>query len=103
MKKIKIKINRRVKPFSVVIARRILEAVERESKETLEKYRKEFADLVTEFRFKLEEVVGPDKTIKFTVVLVVDDDGRPIKIYAKDIRIVETIVKPLDIKVEVSI
>jgi hypothetical protein len=47
--------------------------------------------------------VGPDKTIRLTIVLVVDDDGRPIKIYAKDISIVETIVKPLDIKVEVSI
>ncbi|MGC9079686.1 MAG: hypothetical protein ACP5G1_03050, partial [Nanopusillaceae archaeon] len=72
-------------------------------REIIDKYKKEFTRLVQRLGFKIEEVVGTNKLITGTIVIVLDDKTKePKKIYTKDIK-VWNVEKEYNEKLEVSL
>jgi hypothetical protein len=88
---------------SVAFVRRVYRAIEAKNRELLEKYRRELAKLITDFRLKLEEKLGLNKSVIGTIVLVIDEEGKPTKLYTKDVKIIEQRIEPLVEKIEVSL
>ena len=58
--------------------------------------------MITRFGYKIEEVVGSGKMITGKIVLETEEDGKPIKMYSKEIEIWEP-VKKVNEKIETTL
>lgn len=99
---IEIEILRPVNPAGISFIRYIYGAVAARDRKIIENYKKEFTKLITRFGYKIEEVVGSGKMITGKIVLETEEDGKPIKMYSKEIEIWEP-VKKVNEKIETTL
>jgi len=99
---IEIELIRPVNPAGVSFIKYIYGAVASRNRKVIENYKREFTKLITRLGYKIEEIVGTEKMITGTIVLEVEEDGKPIRIYTKEIK-VWNIEKEISEKIEVSL
>ncbi|HIP89981.1 MAG TPA: hypothetical protein EYH22_00280 [Candidatus Nanopusillus sp.] len=99
---IKIEILRPVNPAGISFIRYVYGAVAARNRKIIENYKREFTKLTTRFGYRIEEVIGSGKMITGKIVLETEEDGKPIKIYSKEIEIWEPI-KKVNEKIEVTL
>ena len=99
---IEIEILRPVNPAGISFIRYIYGAVAARDRKIIENYKKGFTKLITRFGYKIEEVVGSGKMITGKIVLETEEDGKPIKMYSKEIEIWEP-VKKVNEKIETTL
>ena len=86
---IEIEILRPVNPTGVSFIKYVYGAVASKNRKVIDSYKREFTRLVTRFGYAVEEAVGSDKMITGTVVLELDENSKPIRIYSKSLKIWE--------------
>lgn len=101
---IEIEILRPVNPAGRSFITYIYGAVMGRDREVVDKYKKEFTRLAQRMGFKLEEVVGTGKLITGTIVLEVDKDKKPVRMYAKDVKVwnIEKEIREQNIEVKLE-
>ena len=99
---IEVEIVRPVNPAGVSFIKYLYGAVAARDRKVIENYKRDFTKLITRLGYKIEETVGTGKMITGSVVLEVEEDGRPIKVYAKDLKVWD-IIKEVSEKIEVSL
>ena len=97
---VEIEIMRPVNPAGVSFIKNIYGAVASRNRKVIDNYKREFTKLVTRLGYKIEETVGTGKMVTGVIVLEIDDDGRPIRAYTREIK-VWGITKELSEKIEV--
>ena len=99
---IEIEILRPVNPAGISFIRYVYGAVAARNRKIIENYKKEFTKLITRFGYKIEEVIGSGKMITGKIILETEEDGKPIKMYSKEIEIWEP-VKKVNEKIETTL
>jgi len=102
MAEIEVELIRPVNPAGRSFITYVYGAVAARDREIIDKHKKDFTKLVQRLGFKLEETVGTGKLITGKIVLVVDEDKKPVKAYATEVN-VWNIEKTIKEKVEVSL
>jgi len=98
-----VELLRPVNPTGRSFITNVYGAILAKDKDLLERYKKEIIKNMQRIGFKLEEIIGREKLISGTFVIVVDDNTRePKKIYAKEIK-VWNIEKIFNEKLEINI
>jgi len=98
-----IELLRPVNPTGRSFITNIYGAILAKDKELIERYKKEIIRNMQRIGFKLEDIIGRNKFISGTFVIVIDDNTRePKKIYAKEVK-VWNVEKTLNEKLEMDI
>jgi len=102
MVEIEIELIRPVNPAGRSFITYVYGAVAARDREIIDKHKKDFTKLIQRLGFKLEETVGTGKLITGKIVLVVDENKKPVKVYTTEVN-VWNIEKTVKEKVEVSL
>jgi len=102
MAEIEVELIRPVNPAGRSFITYVYGAVAARDREIIDKYKRDFTKLIQRLGFKLEETVGTGKLITGKIVLVVDENKKPVKVYTTEVN-VWNIEKTVKEKVEVSL
>ncbi|RDD52513.1 hypothetical protein BA065_01375 [Nanoarchaeota archaeon NZ13-N] len=102
MAEIEVEIIRPVNPAGRSFITNVYGAVAARDREIIDKYKREFTKIVQRLGFKIEETIGTGKLITGKIVLVVDENKKPLKAYSLEIS-VWNIEKTLKEKIEVAL
>jgi len=97
---IEVRIVRPVNPAGVSFIKYVYGAVAAQNRKVIDNYKREFTRLVQRLGYKIEEVVGSGKMITGTIVIEVEDDGKPVRAYTKELSVWEA-VKTITERIEV--
>jgi hypothetical protein len=98
-----VELLRPVNPTGRSFITNIYGALAAKDRELIDKYKKEIMRNIQRIGFKLEDIIGRNKFISGTFVIVIDDNTRePKKIYAKEVK-VWNVEKTLNERLEMEI
>lgn len=102
MAEIEIELVRPVNPAGRSFITYIYGAVAARNREVIDKYKKDFTKLIQRLGFKIEETIGTGKLVTGKIVLVLDNENKPIKAYTIELGVwnIEKVSKE---KIEVSL